>query len=47
VAVTKGLARLGAAFKSYEQPGGSWRVLASLTTAERERLDGTLSGLLE
>jgi high-affinity iron transporter len=42
-----GLVHLAAAFKSYERPNGTWRSLGSLTTTQRERLDGETSALLE
>ncbi|MGP0032115.1 MAG: imelysin family protein [Acidimicrobiales bacterium] len=45
--VTTGLAALTAAFKSYQQPDGTWTPLQSLTTSQREDLDGSLSALLE
>jgi high-affinity iron transporter len=42
-----GLARLGGMLEAYKRPDGEWVALQSLTTGQRERLDGTLSGLLE
>jgi high-affinity iron transporter len=45
--VAAGLRQMGAAFKAYEQPGGSWTPLPSLTTIQRERLDGQLGALLQ
>jgi high-affinity iron transporter len=42
-----GLTRLETLLASYRRPGGSWRPLGDLTTAQRERLDADVSGLLE
>jgi hypothetical protein len=38
---------MAAAFKVYEAPSGTWEPLQSLTTAQRESLEGQLGGLLE
>lgn len=43
----EGLEKMAAAFKAYERPGGTWAPLQSLTTSQRERLDGELGALLE
>jgi high-affinity iron transporter len=45
--LTKGLAGLAAAFESYRRGDGSWAPFGSLTSAERERLDGETGALLE
>jgi high-affinity iron transporter len=42
-----GLAHLATTFRAYRRPDGTWRSLQSLSTAERERLDGATSALLE
>jgi high-affinity iron transporter len=44
---TAELTRLGTMLESYKRPDGNWVALQSLTIGMRERLDGTLSGLLE
>jgi high-affinity iron transporter len=44
---TTGVDEFTAELKSYRHPDGNWVPLQSLTTGQRERLDGTLSGLLE
>ena len=43
----EGLGKMAAAFKAYERPNGAWAPLQSLTTSQRERLDGELGALLE
>ncbi len=43
----QGLAALAVAFKAYEEHDGTWEPLASLTTSQREELDGQLGALLE
>lgn len=45
--LSAGLGTVTAEFKSYERPNGSWTPLDSLTTAERQRIDGSLGALLE
>jgi high-affinity iron transporter len=42
-----GLERLGAILATYRQADGGWTALASLTAAQRERIDGVTSSLLE
>ncbi len=42
-----GIGQMAARFKAFERPGGSWEPLQSLTTSQRQHLDGELSGLLE
>jgi high-affinity iron transporter len=44
---TAGLGRLSGILASYRRPDGTWAALQSLTIAQHEQLDGTLSGLLE
>jgi high-affinity iron transporter len=44
---TAGLSRLDGILESYRRPDGSWLPLQSLSIAQHERLDGSLSGLLE
>ncbi len=41
------LDRLGAMLAAYRQAAGGWTPLGSLTTAQRERIDGATSSLLE
>lgn len=43
----RGLSSMAASFESYQTSNGTWAPLPSLSTAERERLDGQLGGLLE
>lgn len=45
--LSSGLQALTAEFKSYELPDGSWTPVQSLTTSQRERLDGSVGALLE
>ncbi len=45
--ITTGLSRMAAAFKAYEQPDGRWTPLSTLTTIQRETLDGQLGALLQ
>ena len=42
-----GVGQMAADFKGFERPDGSWEPLQSLTTSQRQHLDGELSGLLE
>ena len=42
-----GVGQMAADFKGFERPDGSWEPLQALTTSQRQRLDGELSGLLE
>jgi high-affinity iron transporter len=42
-----GLGRLGAMLAAYRQGNGGWTPLDSLTTAQRQRIDGVTSSLLE
>jgi high-affinity iron transporter len=42
-----GLAGLATLLQSYQRPSGTWVPLQSLTTTQREQLDGTVSALLE
>ncbi len=43
----QGLQEMAGAFKGFEHPDGTWTPLQSLSTAQREGLDGELGGLLE
>ena len=43
----QGLDNMAATLKDFEQPNGSWAPLQSLTTSQREHLDGELGALLE
>jgi len=45
--VKAGLTAITAELKSYERPNGTWTPLQSLTTGQREQLDGNLDQLLE
>jgi len=45
--VTAGLDQMAAQFHQYLQPDGTWTPLATLTTAQREQLDGSVGALLE
>jgi iron uptake system EfeUOB component EfeO/EfeM len=44
---SSGLDRLAALAATYHHPNGSWTALQSLSTAQRETLDGTVGGVLE
>ncbi len=44
---TSGLAGLATLLQGYQQPGGGWTPVQSLTTTQREQLDSAVSGLLE
>lgn len=44
---TTAVTHLASSLSAYKQPSGRWTGLESLSTPERERLDSTLSGLLE
>jgi high-affinity iron transporter len=43
----QGLSSMAGAFESYQRPNGTWEPLQSLSTSQRESLDGQLGGLLE
>jgi iron uptake system EfeUOB component EfeO/EfeM len=45
--VSSGLARTAATLEGYRRPDGSWPGVGVLSTAQRERLDSRVSGLLE
>jgi high-affinity iron transporter len=45
--VQSGLASLATQLDGYQQPGGGWLPLQSLSTVQREQLDGTVEQLLE
>jgi high-affinity iron transporter len=46
-ALRQGLDNMSTALGQFQQPGGTWAPLQSLTAAQREHLDGELGGLLE
>ncbi len=43
----QGLDQMAASFQVFEHPDGTWTPLQSLTTSQRQHLDGELGGLLE
>jgi len=45
--VTAGLAHLATLLQGYQRPDGSWTPLTTLTTAQREQLNGVTGALLE
>jgi iron uptake system EfeUOB component EfeO/EfeM len=45
--VPAGLDQLGAMLAAKRRDGGGWAPLGSLTTAQREQIDGATSSLLE
>ena len=43
----QGLGNMAASLEEFKQPDGTWTPLQSLTTSQREHLDGELGALLE